>query len=256
MVTKETSRLLVTLANKYESTSFLEKDPSQFMHRFKDPKEQEIVAFLAANMAFGQRKQILSHTESVISASGNSIYKWVQAKGYRSFFTEGDKSFYRMYTHNDFIVFFDTINMILFQSGSIGEHIQKLYLLEKSDTTTNYLAPIICNLFPKNCNLIPHTKDTAAKRINMFLRWMTRTNSPVDLGLWSSWYSQKNLLIPLDTHVMQEAAQLGLLRKTKSGNIPSPSLKTDIELTSLMNSVFPGDPCRADYALFGLGVDK
>ena len=251
MLTEETSALLKTLADKYETKEFLLKDPSQFMHRYSDPIEQEIAAFLAANMAFGRREQILNHTESVLSASGDSLVKWIQNKRYRKFFTQGDSSFYRMFTHNDFLFFFDTICIFIKESGSIGNHIKKLY-----GNTSDYLSPLICNLFPLNCHLIPHSKGTAAKRINMFLRWMTRSASPVDLGLWQSWYSKEKLLIPLDTHVMQEAAILNLFTLSKNGNVPAASFKTDVELTGLMNQVFPGDPCRADYALFGFGVDK
>ena len=83
----------------------------------------------------------------------------------------------------------------------------------------------------------------------MFLRWMVRTDSPVDLGLWT-WYSPALLLIPLDVHVMQEAIKLGLL----PGNAKA-TRKTAAALTSVLNEVFPGDPARGDFALFGLGVD-
>ena len=83
----------------------------------------------------------------------------------------------------------------------------------------------------------------------MFLRWMVRQNSPVDLGLWK-WADPASLLIPLDVHVMQEAAKLGLIPETASA-----SRKTAELLTSALNEVFPGDPCRGDFALFGLGVD-
>ena len=90
----------------------------------------------------------------------------------------------------------------------------------------------------------------------MFLRWMVRDNSPVDLGLWTSWYSKKNLLMPLDVHVMQEATNFGLLEKNSNGNYKSANLKTAIELTQKMNEFFPNDPVRGDFALFGLGVNK
>lgn len=83
----------------------------------------------------------------------------------------------------------------------------------------------------------------------MFLRWMVRTGSPVDLGLWK-WYPAADLLIPLDVHVMQEAQKLGLLPKNATA-----SRKTALLLTKQMEQIFPGDPCRADYALFGLGVN-
>lgn len=257
MLTKKTAERLISLANKYETTSFLEKDPSQFMHRYTDPSDQEIVAFLSAAMAFGQRKQILSHVETVLYAAGDSPTDWVQKKGYRKLFTEGDRSFYRMYTHNDFVLFFDTICHLLKESGSIGSHFKRLYLSKQTDLDIEiYLTPLICFQFPLNCHLIPQSKGTAAKRVNMFLRWMVRDNSPVDLGLWASWYSKSRLLIPLDTHVMQESAAMGLFELTPSGNVPSANLKTCLQLTKLMDTVFPQDPCRADYALFGLGVDK
>ena len=84
----------------------------------------------------------------------------------------------------------------------------------------------------------------------MFLRWMVRRSSLVDLGLWT-WADPASLLIPLDVHVMQEAAKLGLISE-KSGA----TRKTAELLTSALNEVFQNDPCRGDFALFGLGVDK
>ncbi len=83
----------------------------------------------------------------------------------------------------------------------------------------------------------------------MFLRWMVRRDSPVDLGLWK-WADPASLLIPLDTHVMQEAAKLGLIPPASTA-----SRKTAELLTAALNEAFPGDPCRGDFALFGLGVD-
>ena len=84
----------------------------------------------------------------------------------------------------------------------------------------------------------------------MFLRWMVRRDSPVDLGLWG-WADPAELLIPLDVHVMQEAKGLGLIQQ---GAVAS--RKTAELLTAALSEVFPGDPCRGDYALFGYGVDK
>ena len=84
----------------------------------------------------------------------------------------------------------------------------------------------------------------------MFLRWMVRQNSPVDLGIWN-WYPQSELLIPLDVHVMQEGIRLGLLPKNATA-----SKKTAEILTKKMAEIFPGDPVRGDFALFGLGVDE
>lgn len=89
----------------------------------------------------------------------------------------------------------------------------------------------------------------------MFLRWMVRDNSPVDLGLWT-WYPKQDLLMPLDTHVMQEATNLELIPPAQSGKPRAASLKTAVQLTECLRQVFPDDPVRADFALFGLGADK
>ncbi len=262
-MTDELSQRLVFLADKYESPQFLEKDPAQFMHLYSDNKNMETAAFIAANLAFGRRDQILSHVKMILNAAENSPYEWIIQKKYTSFFNaESRSSFYRMYTHHDMTVFFDTLKNIFEQSETLGSFCQNEYnKLKPADENSESrqlpspLSYIIQNAFPAECSLIPHTKDTAAKKINMFLRWMVRDNSPVDLGLWN-WYPKDKLLIPLDTHVMQEATKLCILSPSKSGKPKSASLKTAVELTREMHKVFPTDPARADFALFGLGVDQ
>jgi len=239
-ISAELKEKIVFLAQKYETKDFLEKDPSKFMHRYKSVRDQETVAFIAANMAFGQREQILAQT--------NCPSQWVQKEGYRDFFTQGNNSFYRMYTHNDFIVFFDTLKSMLDNSDTIGNFICNRY-------SGGFLHETICSLFPENCALIPHSKTTAAKKVNMLLRWMVRDNSPVDLGLWNTWYKKENLLVPLDTHVMQEATKMGILQPSSSGKTKSATIKAAIELTNAMKEIFPTDPVKSDFALFGLGVD-
>lgn len=246
-ISSELKEKIVFLAQKYETKDFLEKDPSKFMHRYKSVRDQETVAFIAANMAFGQRVQILSHIEQILTQT-NCPSQWVQKEGYRDFFTQGNKSFYRMYTHNDFIIFFDTLKSMLDNSDTIGNYICNHY-------NGGFLHETICSLFPDNCALIPHSKTTAAKKVNMLLRWMVRDNSPVDIGLWSSWYKKENLLVPLDTHVMQEATKMGILPPSSSGKPKSATIKTTIELTNTMKEIFPSDPVKSDFALFGLGVD-
>lgn len=109
-----------------------------------------------------------------------------------------------------------------------------------------YLCDVISALF-HGVKMVAQSKTSAKKRINMFLRWMVRPG-PVDSGLWRS-FSTDDLLIPLDTHVMAVAKRFGLLEKNAAA-----TMQTCIKLTSLMKEVFPGDPAKADFALFGLGV--
>ena len=249
------------------------------MHRYENVREAETVAFIAANLAFGRREQILSHVEQILGAAGKSPCDWILTKKYENFFPKNENSFYRMYTNRDMRIFFDCLRKILEKSDTIGDFFKEKWekkdfsahkkiasplpacwqtgCLAMTDTSLDsnvsvranreiYLHQVIAASFP-NCKLLPHSKDSAAKKLNMLHRWLVRTDSPVDLGLWT-WFSKKDLLMPLDTHVMQQSNALGLI-SSKSAN-----LKTALDLTKKAAEIFPGDPLKADYALFGLGV--
>jgi len=253
------------MAQKYESSEFLKKDPSQFMHRYSSLADVETVAFLAANLAFGRRDQILSHVEAILENCGSSPSQWVLSSSYKKFFPQNEKSFYRMYTNRDMIKFFDSIRLILENSASLGDffkskwqEVKNPYHLKdfnsgntKKSSIKNFtfLHQVIASAFPKSVALLPHSPDSAAKKVNMLLRWLVRDNSPVDLGLWT-WYSKEDLLMPLDTHVMQQSLSLGLI------NSKSANLKTALELSCKVSLIFPGDPVKADFALFGMDFDS
>ncbi len=254
---------LKDLAIKYETKDFLEKDPSCFMHLYTEPKEQEVVAFLASSLAFGRREQILSHIQLILERANPSPYNWILTASYKDLFIESDKSFYRMFSYHDMRLLCERLKNILQKNDTFGNAVKKSYHnacetnkdIPKAYSGTALLSFVISDMF-KGCKIIPQSKDGASKKLQMFLRWMVRDNSPVDLGLWSSWYSKKDLLMPLDTHVMQEACKFSLLQKTKAGKIPAPNLKTAIALTTTLMEVFPTDPVRGDFALFGLGVEQ
>lgn len=258
-MTLELIQKLQFLADKYENQDFIKKDPSKFMHQFASVADQEIAAFTAANLAFGRRDQILSHVQMIMDDWKLSPKDWILSAKYNDFFTQGEKSFYRMYTHNDMLLFFDTLKMMLEKEETIGEYVKKQWILSQKDlqaaSNSQYLHQVIAKIFPEDCKLLPHSKDSAAKKVNMLLRWLVRNNSPVDLGLWT-WYDKSKLLMPLDTHVLQESVKFGILEAGKSGAVPSGTLKTAVFLTETMKEAFPQDPVRGDYALFGLGVDN
>lgn len=237
---------LVELAEKYENISFYDEDPSQFLLRYKDLKNIETSSFLAAMLAFGNRKQFIPKLKEIFQladeTSGN-FADWIldDAKN----FPTGQKKFYRFYSYDDLHIFFQELADILKKNETFGEYLKNLYGKNKN----LHLADIISQCFPKS-KIVPKGKNSANKRIHMFLRWMVRTNSPVDLGIWT-WYSPADLIIPLDVHVLQESVKLGLLSENSK-----PTKKTAVELTNKMKIFFPNDPTKADFALFGLGVDE
>ena len=117
----------------------------------------------------------------------------------------------------------------------------------ESFSASSALLHVIANAFPQ-CRAVPQKSASANKRTNMFLRWMVRTNSPVDAGLWT-WFSPADLLIPLDTHVLRQAKNFGLISERSAA-----TEKTARELTDALKRIWPDDPCRGDFALFGTGV--
>ena len=249
-------KLLTSLADKYEVASFCDEDPSQFLHWYKKGTVNiELASFIAAMLAFGNRTQFIPKIRQILQTADNSsgsISAWLKTGSYKKDFPTGTKKFYRFYSYDDMQIFFDELADIIKNHDSLGKcfheqwkEIQGAPLPQKA----SHLADIISQSFPKS-RIVPKGKTSANKRLHMFLRWMVRQNSAVDLGLWK-WYPPAELLIPLDVHVMQEAQKLGLLPPNATA-----SRKTAIALTKKMSEFFPEDPSRADYALFGLGVDS
>ena len=244
---------LRTLANRYETEDFIRNDPSQFMHRFKKIEDIEVAAFIAGNLSFGRRDQILKHVELILEQTDGSPAQWIKDGKYSSLFTDSDKSFYRMFTFKTMRLMCDRLREILQKEKTLGAYFESVY--QKNKENGIHLSALIANEFCKECSIIPHGESSANKRLNMFLRWMVRDNSPVDLGLWT-WFKKTDLLIPMDTHVIHTAVQFELLEKTPSGNLPGATMKNALALTEILKEVFPDDPVKGDFALFGLGVNS
>lgn len=256
----ELQKKLIFLAGKYEVSSFCDSDPSQFLRWYSklptslySTADVEVASFIAAMMAFGSRKQFIPKIKYILQLADkkNSILQWIKNQDYKKDFVPLEnpqnlqQKYYRFYSYNDFYDLFDELCEILNESETLGQYFCKKYQQNKN----KHLCDHISESFPK-AKIVSKGKTSANKRINMFLRWMVRDNSAVDLGLWT-WYSKEDLILPLDVHVMQESIKLGLLPENAKA-----SRKTAIILSQKMKEIFPGDPCKADFALFGVGVDE
>ena len=134
---------------------------------------------------------------------------------------------------------------MLKEFGSIGEF-AKVKVCDQNplsiiEAITDYFKDI-------DSPVIPKSTSSACKRLCMFLRWMIRDNSPVDLGLWSEFADKRKLIIPMDTHVLTQARRLGLISSRTA------SMAAAIKLSNTLATVFPYDPMKGDFALFGYGV--
>lgn len=247
MIDAATKRLLRDLADRYETASFLEGDPSRFMHGVEGGANREATAFVASSLSFGSRRQFLPKIAWIIDRAGGDVDSWIRGGGYgRDFASGSTRCFYRFFTEGTMRAFFDAYRRLMDEHGSLGE-----YVREVAGGDAGAAVDAICRWFAGRgaCAVVPKDAHSACKRVCMFLRWMARDGSPVDLGLWSGFIDKRTLLIPLDTHVMQEARRLGLI------SCQGASMSAARRLTAALAEVFPDDPCRGDFALFGLGVD-
>ena len=248
-VSKELKRRLRQLAAKYETADFMKDDPSQFMHRYHEPLDVEITAFMSANLAFGRRLCILNCLDKLCHEMGKSPSEWLLSKRFEQYFTNSPKSFYRIYSYRNMRVMCEILRQLTVEYGSLGAYCRRCYENGDCGKQPGRLAAVIADCFPEECKpLISNGKNSANKRLNLFLRWMVRQNSPVDTGLWD-WYPAEQLLMPLDTHVVAVAKEFGLVEQNAT-----PNLRLAIQLTDIMLEIFPHDPLKGDFALFGHGV--
>lgn len=230
---KELDTCLCKWAEEYHCCDFIAADPVQFPHRYTVKEDIEISGLLTAVLSFGNRIQILKKADELDRIMGRAPLAYVLSGKWREDFPESDgRSFYRMLSYADVRGYFEK----LYRVYAAGKTLE--------DALKEYKGIPMQQL----CSFLGVSDRSPQKKLNMFLRWMIRTGSPVDFGIWRT-MSASQLIIPLDTHVCRVAYQLGL---TESASF---SLNNAKKITAALEKVFPGDPCLGDFALFGYGVN-
>ena len=234
----------------YNNPNFIESDPIQIPHKFSLKEDIEIAGFLVATIAWGNRKSIINNGHRLIEIMGNSPFDFVMDFSKKN--SESLSPFvHRTFNNEDLFCFLKALQNI-YKNHEGLENVFANYA-EK-----NSMQPAIHH-FKKIFFEIPHAsrtqkhisdplKNSAAKRINMFLRWMVRNdNAGVDFGIWKR-IDPSQLSCPLDVHSGNVARKLKLLvRKQNDG-------KALAELDNSLRKLDPNDPVKYDFALFGLGV--
>lgn len=253
MQLSELKRLLDEKACQYNCKDFIKNDPISIPHRFSVKEDIEISGFLTAMIAWGNRKSIINSADRMINIMDNSPFEFIKG------FSERDLSVANTFVHRTFNAF--DLEYFLFSLKNIyiaHDGLETVFDLgyQKSGNIKDAIIHFRKVFFelPYQKRTSRHVSDparnSAAKRINMFLRWMVRNdNKGVDFGIWKR-IPQSELFIPLDIHSGTVARKFGLLKRKQN------DWKAVDELTGQLRKLDPSDPVKYDYALFGYGVNK
>lgn len=237
-------------ADRYNRPEFIATDPISIPHRFHHKEDIEIAGFLAATIAWGQRPVILKNASRLLAWMDDSPAAFVRG------FSEKDLKPFRGFVHRTFHpedcrYFLRALQRAYLDKGGLeslftpSTHEQPLRELISEARRLFFLPP---GPDRSRKHFSDPSRGSAAKRINMFLRWMVRQDDRgVDFGIWQQ-LNPSRLICPLDVHSARVGRKLGLLKR-KSNDWQAAE-----ELTISLRKLSPEDPVRYDYALFGLGV--
>lgn len=236
--------------NQFNNPAFIELDPVSIPHQFSLKEDIEIAAFLTATISWGNRKAILSAAAHMITLMGESPYDFIMTHSDH----DSDRIaqfYYRTFNGTDFNYFLQALRNIYLNHGGLEKTFTDLSSRFSVQESISEFKNIFFEL-PHPDRTLKHVSDpiagSAAKRINMMLRWLIRNdNKGVDFGLWTE-ISPSKLSIPLDVHSGNTARKLGLLERKKN------DAKAVVDLDNVLREFDPIDPVKYDFALFGLGV--
>jgi uncharacterized protein (TIGR02757 family) len=235
-------------------------DPVQFVHRYRDPADREVVAFCAAALAFGRVASVLSSIDALLGVLGPHPARFVRAFEPRAHRDTLGRLVHRWTRGEDLAALLTILRGMLEAEGSLEAFFlagdderaadiegalesfscRAMELLPRGPRRVTGSGPGVRYFFPRP------SAGSACKRLNLFLRWMARRDA-IDPGVWSR-LSPARLVVPLDTHVIRVGRCLRLTRYT------SPGWRMAAEITSSLRRIDPLDPVRYDFSLCHLGM--
>ncbi|MFV0472474.1 MAG: TIGR02757 family protein [Paludibacteraceae bacterium] len=253
-VSDEIISVLDYAVERYNNIEFISNDPIQIPHRFIQKEDIEIAGFLVATIAWGNRKSIVRNGMKLMQLMDESPYRFLMDNDFLTGREEEILRFvHRTFNGEDCLFFLNSLQNIYKNYGGLETVFTDGY--NQSETIRSSLKYFreVFLAFPHDKRAEKHISDvfsgSAAKRLNMFLRWMVRKDDKgVDFGLWSH-IPMAKLMLPLDVHTGNVSRNLGLLVRTQN------DWKAVEEITEILRKLDKNDPVKYDFALFGLGVD-
>lgn len=250
MLNDEIKDFLNFKVEEFNKPAFIDLDPISIPHQFTTKEDIEISAFLTATISWGNRKAILKAANEMMLLMGQSPYDFVINANKKQLIKTAE-FYYRTFNGADFTYFIHSLRNIYQHHGGLEIVFNKLSNRYTIQETIGHFKELFFEL-PHERRTVKHVSNpmsgSAAKRINMMLRWLVRSdNKGVDFGLWKH-ISPSRLSCPLDVHSGNTARKLGILSRSQN------DAKAVIELDKVLSSFDPLDPVKYDFALFGLGV--
>lgn len=233
----------------FNNTSFIETDPISIPHQFTKKEDIEISALLIATIAWGQRTSIIKNGNKLMQLMNNEPHQFILD------FSKADEKRFSNFVHRTFngydcVFFLKSLKNIYINHGGL-----ELVFVQSKE---NNIKEAIVN-FRNSFLEINHehriekhisnpNKNSSAKRLCMFLRWMVRKdNHGVDFGLWKT-INPAQLCLPLDVHTGNVSRKLGLLKRNSN------DWQAVEEITDTLKVFDANDPIKYDFSLFGLGA--
>ena len=252
MTVPELKSFLDEKADFYNNLSFIDDDPISVPHRFSLKQDIEIIGFLTATISWGNRKSIINDAEKMLNFMGNSPFDFIKNSSEKDLNSLEKTGIHRTFNGEDFKEFVINLKRIYTQNESL----ENLFLMQNGEENFYHALHrfresfIGENVHRSRKHVSSTYKNSSAKRLMMFLRWMVRKDRKgVDFGLWQN-IDQKYLSIPLDVHTGNISRKLHLIQRKQN------DWKTVEEMDLILRKFNPEDPAKYDFALFGLGVSK
>jgi len=235
---------------QYNNPKFIKSDPIQIPHQYSIKEDIEISAFLTATIAWGNRKMIIRNAFKMMDLLGNSPYDFIMQHNDHQL-NSLNNFVHRTFNGIDFTYFIRSLKNIYENHDGLEAIFAKNTEEVSLQNSIHYFKKVFFEInHPSRTtkHISDPSKGSAAKRINMFLRWMVRNdNAGVDFGIWKS-LSPSQLSCPLDVHSGSVARKLGLLTRKQN------DAKALYELDTNLRKLDAKDPAKYDFALFGLGI--
>jgi uncharacterized protein (TIGR02757 family) len=235
---------------QYNNQSFIDSDPVQIPHLYDLKEDIEISAFLSATISWGNRKAIVNNAMKMMELMGNSPYDFVMSHNENDLI-KLENFVHRTFNGLDFITFIKCLQNIYLNHEGLEAVFYKNIENKSLQNSIVHFKKIFFEI-EHSSRTEKHVSDpsrgSAAKRINMFLRWMCRKDKyGVDLGIWKT-ISPSLLSCPLDIHSGNVARKLQLISRKQNDSEALFELDTNLRLLD------KNDPVKYDFALFGIGV--